>query len=169
MFGGLGWLGVPMDIGSVMTASVALGIAVDDTLHYLTFYRRGLDLGYSRSGAVTFAFRHCGRAMMQTSFACGLGLLVFGFSDFVPTSRFACMMFGLLMMALLADLILLPSLLLGPLGNVFDVPETARTPWSRETDKLSSDGSSNQIVINSEGATVSPEITSFESSNTEGI
>ncbi len=42
MFGGLAWLEIPMDIGSVMTASVALGIAVDDTLHFLTFYRRGL-------------------------------------------------------------------------------------------------------------------------------
>ncbi|MGV2340909.1 MAG UNVERIFIED_CONTAM: hypothetical protein LVR18_45320 [Planctomycetaceae bacterium] len=41
-FGLMGLLAVPMDIGSVMTASIALGIAVDDTLHFLTFFRREL-------------------------------------------------------------------------------------------------------------------------------
>jgi hypothetical protein len=119
MFGGLAWLRVPLDIGSVMTASLALGIAVDDTLHFLTFYRRGLAQGMVRRDGVLFAYRHCGRAMIQTTLACGLGLFVFAFSDFVPTSRFACMMFAMLMTALFADLILLPSLLLGPLGVVF--------------------------------------------------
>ena len=42
MFGLLGWMGVALDIGSVMTASIALGIAIDDVLHFLTFYRRAL-------------------------------------------------------------------------------------------------------------------------------
>ena len=40
MFGLLGWIGSSLDIGSVMTASIALGIAIDDVLHFLTFYRR---------------------------------------------------------------------------------------------------------------------------------
>ena len=51
MFGILGWMAVPLDIGSVMTASVALGIAIDDTFHYLTFFRRGLEAGQSRRDA----------------------------------------------------------------------------------------------------------------------
>jgi predicted RND superfamily exporter protein len=119
IFGILGWLSVSVDIGSVMTASVALGIAVDDTLHYLTFFRRHLDAGYSSRESVLYAYRHCGTAMIQTSLICGLGLLVFAFSSFVPTSRFAWMMAGLLMMALLGDLIVLPALLLSPLGRFF--------------------------------------------------
>lgn len=119
IFGLLGWLSIAVDIGSVMTASVALGIAVDDTLHYLTFYRRRLDAGYSPVDSVLYAYRHCGKAMIQTSVICGLGLLVFAFSNFVPTSRFAWMMFGLLFMALLGDLIVLPALLLSPLGKFF--------------------------------------------------
>ena len=57
--------------------------------------------------------------MIQTSVSCGLGLLVFSFSDFVPTSRFALLMGSLLMLALLADLVLLPALLLSPLGRMF--------------------------------------------------
>jgi predicted RND superfamily exporter protein len=125
IFGLLGWLSVAVDIGSVMTASVALGIAVDDTLHYLTFFRRHLDEGHSSRESVLYAYRHCGKAMIQTSLICGLGLLVFALSSFVPTSRFAWMMAGLLMMALLGDLIVLPALLLSPLGRCFELkPET---------------------------------------------
>jgi predicted RND superfamily exporter protein len=120
-FGAMGWLDCPMDIGSVMTASVALGIAVDDTLHFLTYFRRSNVLpDATRLSAVLAAYDHCGRAMIQTSVSCGLGLLVFAFSDFVPTSRFAILITVLLMLALLGDLILLPALLLSRAGKLFE-------------------------------------------------
>jgi len=120
LFGALGWLEIPLDIGSIMTASIALGIAVDDTLHYLTFFRRGLQAGMNRQNAVAYAYQHCGTAMTQTSLSCGLGLLVFAFSDFVPTCRFAWMMTALLALALTGDLIVMPSLLLSPMGRIFE-------------------------------------------------
>jgi len=119
LFGGFGWTQFPMDIGSVMTASIALGIAVDDTLHFLTFFRRYVDAGESRDNAVFEACRHCGPAMIQTTVVCGLGLFAFAFAEFVPTARFAWMMLSLLTIALIGDLVLLPALLLGPLGNFF--------------------------------------------------
>ncbi|MEI7700359.1 MAG: hypothetical protein WCK86_11220, partial [Planctomycetia bacterium] len=113
----------PMDIGSVMTASIALGIAVDDTLHFLTFFRRELNRpGANRFSAVLATYLDCGPAMIQTSVSCGIGLLVFAFSDFVPTSRFALLMAFLLMLALLGDLLMLPALLLSPFGRLFQVP-----------------------------------------------
>lgn len=119
-FGCMGWTRIPMDIGSVMTASVALGIAVDDTLHFLAFFRRMMNQpGATRSSAVLSAYQHCGVAMIQTSVSCGLGLLVFSFSDFVPTSRFAILMAILLLLALLGDLLLLPALLLSSAGRFF--------------------------------------------------
>jgi predicted RND superfamily exporter protein len=59
--------------------------------------------------------------MLQTSVICGVGMLVFVFSSFVPASRFAWMVFILLMTALFADLVILPALLAGPLGRVFIV------------------------------------------------
>jgi predicted RND superfamily exporter protein len=124
MFGCMGWLQHPMDIGSVMTASVALGIAVDDTLHFLAFFRRSRSLPEAtRFSAVLSAYQHCGPAMIQTSLSCGLGLLVFALSDFLPTSRFAVMMSGLLLLALLGDLLLLPALLLSPAGRFFETHE----------------------------------------------
>lgn len=119
-FGLMGWLQQPMDIGSVMTASIALGIAVDDTLHFLAFFRRQLDHpGATRFSAVLSTYLHCGAAMIQTSVSCGIGLLVFSFSDFVPTSRFAVLMAFLLLLALLGDLLMLPALLLSPCGRLF--------------------------------------------------
>ncbi|MCA9035477.1 MAG: MMPL family transporter [Planctomycetaceae bacterium] len=111
-FGMMGWLNQPLDIGSVMTASVALGVAVDDTLHFLTFFRRGSAQGYDRKHATLYALQHCGAAMIQTSVSCGLGLFIFSFSDFVPTSRFAILMVTLLLLALVGDLLLLPAILI---------------------------------------------------------
>ncbi|MCA9028504.1 MAG: MMPL family transporter [Planctomycetaceae bacterium] len=119
LFGFLGWQNIPLDIGTVMTASVALGIAVDDTLHYLSFFQRGVGQGLSRAVAVRFAYRHCSTAMVQTSIICGLGMLVFCLSDFSPTSRFAWMTSSMIATSLLADLLLLPALLLSPLGRRF--------------------------------------------------
>lgn len=119
LFGALGWLDWEVDIGTVMTASVALGIAVDDTFHFLTFFRRGLEITPSRLAAVEYAYRHCGSAMIQTSLICGLGLLVFSISTFSPTSHFALTVVMLIVLALLSDLLLLPALLVSPAGKLF--------------------------------------------------
>ena len=66
VFGAMGWLGFAIEIGSVMTASVALGIAVDDTIHFLTWYRRGTEEGKSRYKSIQYAFDHCAKAMIDT-------------------------------------------------------------------------------------------------------
>ncbi|TWT65468.1 efflux RND transporter permease subunit [Crateriforma conspicua] len=120
LFGFLGWIDHPIDIGSIMTASVAMGIAVDDTLHFLTFFTRRLDEGSTRTDAVLAAYEHCGRAMIQTTLICGTGLAIFALSDFVPTARFAWMMIALLTFAIIGDLLVLPAILLSPLGKAFD-------------------------------------------------
>ncbi|MCG8449564.1 MAG: MMPL family transporter [Pirellulales bacterium] len=123
VLGGMGLAGLKLEIGSLMTASVALGIAVDDTLHFITWFRRGLAQGYSRTQAVHFAYACCGQAMIQTTLVCGIGLLTFAYSDFVPIARFAWVMFAMLTSALIADLVVLPALLLSPLGIVFEPPK----------------------------------------------
>ncbi len=119
VFGVMGWTGRPVDIGTVMTASIALGIAVDGTLHFLTWFRRETAAGLEHHEAVRKCLLHCGNAIVQTTLICGLGLLVFALSDFVPTRQFAWMMLMLLLVALAGDLILLPSLLVGPIGKLF--------------------------------------------------
>lgn len=134
LFGALGWTRVPMDIGSIMTAGVALGMAIDNTLHFLTFFRRGLSDGQSRADAIDAAFLHCGPAMVQGTVVCACGLAVFALSPFMPTCRFAWMMCGLLAAALAGDLIVLPALLAGPLGRWFEdnqsLPDETGVTWT---------------------------------------
>lgn len=117
LFGLLGWTRTPLDIGSVMTASIALGMAIDGTLHFITFFRREQAAGGGPSRAVWAAYRHCAAALVQCTLVCGLGILVFAGSSFAPTSRFAVMLAGLLVAALAGDLLLLPAMLVGPVGR----------------------------------------------------
>lgn len=127
VFGGLGWLSIPIDIGIMMTASVALGVAVDDTLHFVTWFSRGIREGLDRRSATQLAYERCATAMTQTTLIGGLGLAVFAVSTFTPTQQFGCLMITMLGMALVGDLILLPALLCGPLGRFF-APGAPPTP-----------------------------------------
>lgn len=119
VFGGLGWFGIPVDIGIMMTASVALGVAVDDTIHFVSWFRRGLSLGMSRYDAAVESYERCAKAMVQTTLVAGLGLAVFAVSTFTPTKQFGYLMMTILAAALVGDLILLPALLVGPVGRLF--------------------------------------------------
>ncbi|MBA2117972.1 efflux RND transporter permease subunit [Bremerella alba] len=126
VFGFMSWTGIEVDIGTMMTASVAMGVAVDDTVHFLTWFRWGLDEGYTRARAIKEAYSRCAMAMFQTTIIGGLGLAVFAFSTFTPTQRFGYLMVTLLAVALVGDLIFLPALLAGPLGRVFRPDRKAR-------------------------------------------
>ena len=127
LFGLLGWTGTALDIGSVMTASIALGMAVDGTFHFLTFFRRslagsgtnGVPSAADRAEAVHAAFRHSAAALAESSAVCGLGILAFAASSFAPTRQFAWMLALLVAAALVGDLVVLPALLGGPAGSRF--------------------------------------------------
>lgn len=119
VFGSMGWMGMAIEIGSVMTASIALGIAVDDTIHFLAWYRRGIRENLRPRLAVIYAYQHCAKSMIDTTLICGLGTLPFVFSVFMPTVRFSILLAVLLGGSLLGALILLPSMLSGPLGRFF--------------------------------------------------
>jgi len=119
VFGTLGWLGMKVDIGIMMTASVALGVAVDDTVHFLTWFRRGVSQGLDRVAATMLAYDRCATAMLQTTIIGGLGLAVFATSTFTPTQQFGYLMISMLAAALVGDLLLLPALLVSPLGSFF--------------------------------------------------
>ena len=124
VFGLMGHLGAALDIGSMMTASVAMGVAVDDTIHFLTWFRKGLNKGLARRGALMLAYQRCGAAMTQTTLIGGLGLSVFALSSFTPTQRFGLLMLTLLAAALLGDLLFLPAILSSPLGKYFASKES---------------------------------------------
>jgi predicted RND superfamily exporter protein len=118
VFGLMGWCGVVVDIGSVMAPCVALGVTIDDAIHFLLWFRKGIERGLSEAGAVALAYAGCGRAMIQSWGVIGIGLSVFALSSFVPTFRFGTLTIALLTAALICNLVLLPALLAGPLGRV---------------------------------------------------
>ncbi|MGI9472994.1 MAG: efflux RND transporter permease subunit [Rubripirellula sp.] len=119
IFGIMCHLDIEIDIGTMMTASVAMGVAVDDMIHFLSWFRSHLDEGMSRVDAVIESYRRVGPAMTQTTIVGGLGLFVFALSTFTPTQRFGTLMLMMLIAALAGDLILLPALLAGPAGRFF--------------------------------------------------
>jgi predicted RND superfamily exporter protein len=103
--------GYELTAGNTIVFAISLGIAVDDTIHFLARYR---DESRSREPAAAIAatLHSSGRAIVLTSVlvVCGLSVLVF--SDFVPTRRFAELTAVTMCAALPGDVILLPTLLL---------------------------------------------------------
>lgn len=119
VFGMMGWKGVLVDVGTVMAPVVALGVSVDDAVHFLMKYRSGLAKGMTRKEATMLAYENGARAMYQSWAVLGLGLAVFSLSRFVPTQRFGSLMFLLLSAALVGNLFMLPTTLNSPLGWLF--------------------------------------------------
>jgi uncharacterized protein len=129
VFGGMGWGNsllksldagtLLIDIGTVMAPSVALGVTVDDVVHFMLWFRRGIAEGLDRKQATMLAFKGCARAMYQSWGVIGIGLSVFSLSPFGPTQRFGYMMLAMLTVALVGNLVFLPALLSGPLGGLF--------------------------------------------------
>ena len=120
IFGLMGWMGIAIDIGSMMTASIALGVAVDDTIHFLSWFRGNVQTMRDRRAAIIASYKQCGTPTLQAACISGLGLSVFAFSTFTPTQRFGWLMLTILVAGVIAELVLLPAILAGPLGRVFD-------------------------------------------------
>ncbi len=126
VFGLLSWARLRVDIGTMITASVALGIAVDGTLHLLTWFQELVKRGRSVPDAVAEALENCGPAMWQTSAAIGLGMLTLLGAELLLISRFGWMLAALIFAALAADVLFLPALLAGPLGYIIQKSVTGQ-------------------------------------------
>jgi len=112
IFGLMGWLGIPLDTDTLLAAPITIGIAVDDTIHFLTHYRTEVVQHGDPKRAVIQAFREAGQAITFTSIILSLGFLIFLFSSHNGLSNFGVMSAIAFFAAVLADLFLLPSLCL---------------------------------------------------------
>lgn len=134
VFGGLGWCDFPVDLAIAMTASVALGIAVDDTTHFLIRFR---DFGgnlQNVSQPIHSTIRQCGPAMLHTTLIAAAGLMVYYFSELLVVSRFAWAISLLLTIALIADVVILPALLF--LVSSYSANENAIGPADSVEEKI---------------------------------
>ena len=112
VLGILAWLGISIRPPTAMTFAVALGIAVDDSLHFLLRYRRELRNGLNRVNAIKATIIHTGSALLITTSILVAGFSVLLLSAFLPTYQFGLLSAVMVGTALLCDLTLLPALCL---------------------------------------------------------
>ncbi len=112
--GGLmGYLGVPLKPSTILVFSIAFGISVDDTIHFLAKYRQELQENHWKiRKSVYAALRETGVSMFYTSIVLFFGFSVFIISSFGGTVALGALVSATLLFAMLANLILLPALLL---------------------------------------------------------
>ncbi|MCB9554457.1 MAG: MMPL family transporter [Deltaproteobacteria bacterium] len=111
MIGLMGWLGIPLNDVTLMTASIAIGIAVDDTIHYLVAYRLAQAQGASSEVAIRRTSAEVGRAIVTTSIVLAAGFGALALASFKPPIFFGLLSAITIVVALAADLLVLPALL----------------------------------------------------------
>ena len=109
----MGVLGVPIKPSTILVFSIAFGISVDDTIHFLAKYRQELLANnWKIKRSVYAALKETGISMLYTSIVLFFGFSVFTISSFGGTVALGALVSATLLFAMLANLLLLPSLLL---------------------------------------------------------
>ncbi len=115
----MGFIGVPIKPSTILVFSIAFGISVDDTIHFLAKYRQELIANnWQIKKSVYAALRETGVSMFYTSIVLFFGFSVFIISDFGGTVALGSLVSATLLFAMLSNLILLPSLLLSLERNI---------------------------------------------------
>jgi len=109
--GVMGFVGISLRPATAMTFSIALGIAVDDTIHFLSRFRSEYKKTNSHQISSKNTILTTGRAIISTTITLAMGFVVLIFSNFKPNAQFGILSTIILIIALLASLLLLPSLI----------------------------------------------------------
>ncbi|MDY7038717.1 MAG: MMPL family transporter, partial [Thermodesulfobacteriota bacterium] len=111
-FGIMGFMGIPLDTGTALIAAVAIGIAVDDTIHFLSEYRAKRGQGLSIPMALKTVIFIKGRAFFSSSLILSIGFGVVILSSFVPTMHFGMLIAIVMITALIGDIVFLPAIIM---------------------------------------------------------
>jgi len=111
-FGLMGWLGIELSIATSLIACIAIGLAVDDTIHYLVRYNSEFKKDMDKDRALHDTIRSVGKPIIFTTLTIGVGFSILMFSHFKPTAVFGLLMVVTMFSALVGDLLILPSLML---------------------------------------------------------
>ena len=121
ILGFMGLFKIPLDLMTITIGAITIGIAVDDTIHYIYRFRTELENGASYNEAVERSHATIGYAMYYTSVTITIGFCILAFSNFWPTIYFGLFTGLAMVLALIASLTLLPKLLISL--KPFDVRE----------------------------------------------
>ncbi len=111
VLGMMGFMGIPLDVGSLLLASIVIGIAVDDTIHVHHHFLEAFKQSGDREAALTSAFRSSGPAIVATSLVLAVGFGVFLTSELTNLQRFGGLIAAAVVSALVADLVVAPALI----------------------------------------------------------
>lgn len=110
--GVMGWFAIPLDVVTDMIASITMGIAVDDTVHYMVGLRRNMATGIDLKSSLLKTFKDVGKPAVITSLILVLGFFVFVLGSITPTQTFGYMTALSMLVAISGDLVFLPAILL---------------------------------------------------------
>ncbi len=111
-FGLMGLLDISLDTDTLLIAPLIIGIAVDDTIHFMTHYRVELIKTGSISVALHSTIRDVGQAVMFTTMVLGLGFALLSFSDYLGMAKMGFFGSAAIFVALLCDLFLIPAMIM---------------------------------------------------------
>lgn len=115
----MGALDIPLDVATTMIASVGIGIAVDDTIHFYHSYKEERRHGHDTISSLMRAYRYTGRAVTATTLVLGLQFMVIMLSDFKPASNFGLLIAAGIFAAWIFDMLVLVAILV--VSHVFKV------------------------------------------------
>ncbi|MDT8334806.1 MAG: MMPL family transporter [Desulfurivibrionaceae bacterium] len=118
VLGSMGWLNIPLDMMTITIASITIGISVDDTIHYIHRFQKEFPADRNYLATMKRCHRSIGRAILYTSVTITIGFSILVLSNFIPTIYFGIFTGFAMLVAFIADLTLLPRLLIlfKPLG-----------------------------------------------------
>ena len=111
VLGVMGWLGISLNVATVMVASVALGVVDDDTIHFIGRFRRETASGVGVREAIELATMHEGRASLTTAIINSLGYGIMIFSAYRPTAWFGGLLALTMVVAFLAEVLVVPAVI----------------------------------------------------------
>ena len=111
ILGLMGWLGIPLDLMTITIAAITVGIGVDDTIHYVHRFRHEFEVDRDYWAAINRCHRTIGRAIYYTSVTIMLGFSILVLSQFIPTIYFGILTSLAMLIALVANMTLLPVLI----------------------------------------------------------
>jgi predicted RND superfamily exporter protein len=104
-------LRIPLDIGTVMVAGIALGLVVDDTIHFLSRFRLEIKRTYTVKIAIAHSIAGTGRPVVFTSIVLSVGFFVLVFASLKPITHFGILSSTVILLAMVFDLVVLPAIL----------------------------------------------------------
>ena len=112
VLGFMGWANIPLDMMTITIAAISIGIAVDNTIHYIYRFRNEFKISQNYIKTMHYCHGSIGYAMYYTSVTIIIGFSILAFSNFLPTIYFGLLTGLAMLIALLAALTLLPRLLI---------------------------------------------------------